>query len=127
MPLYYGLVQFDNGEFWAACISLDEAWQVDPTELGQGLIFLAGGLCHLQRGNLSGCRQLLELAVEWLAPFARADREGTLAAAVAETVNLLRTLPADGRQVAYPKLGGLRAPVGAAATRAETEAAARTA
>ncbi|HYG60811.1 MAG TPA: DUF309 domain-containing protein [Symbiobacteriaceae bacterium] len=118
MILKYGLAHFDQEDFWAACISLDEAWQDDPTDYCQGLIYLSGGFYHLQMGNLCGCRLLLELAVEWLAPFAWADREGSLAGAVAHTLTLLRAMRAGAgefRSLAYPKLGEAISPAAMAA------------
>ncbi|HEY3368983.1 MAG TPA: DUF309 domain-containing protein [Symbiobacteriaceae bacterium] len=110
MMLTYGRAQFDGEEFWAACIALDEAWQADPTEFCQGLIYLAGGFYHLQQGNARGARLLLELAVDCLAPFAWADSGSPLAKAVAEAINVLQALRAAGGRFdplrrAYPKLG----------------------
>lgn len=106
-----GLALFDQELFWEACLALDEAWQEEPTQFCQGLIYLSAGFYHLQRQNLYGSRSLLELAVEYLAPYAWATRSGTVAGAVTGAVEILRGLRESSHAMrihsdpCYPKLG----------------------
>lgn len=97
---------FDREEFWEACIELDRLWCEEPSDLYQGLIFLSAAYHHCQRRNHSACARLLELAVEWLAPYAWAHKGSPLAEAVREAVALSRRLAAGGSEsVSFPKLG----------------------
>lgn len=99
-----------DDELWSACIAFNEAWQADPSEYWQGLVFLSAGFYHLECGHVPASRMLLELAVESLAPIAWADRDGELAKTVANAVALLRKLRhTEGRSTAMEALNAARA------------------
>lgn len=104
-----GFARFDQEEFWEACMELDLLWREEPSEYCQGLIFLAAGFWHLQCQNSLGCQKLLELAVEYLAPYAYINPTSAVADAVRQAVAITRLLRTEsggghGWGVTYPKL-----------------------
>lgn len=93
MPSYRACLEpFDRGDFFAACLALDQAWQAEPTDLCQGLIFLAAGFHHLQGGRPAPGRQLLELALEYLRPHALCHPDLNLPGAMAVAARTVQAL-----------------------------------
>lgn len=66
---YFAL--FNREEFWEAHEALEEVWKESENDrFLRGLIVFAAAFVHVQRNNPSGCRKVLEKAVDWLTPYA---------------------------------------------------------
>lgn len=63
------VARFDRGEFWLAHEEMEEHWQENREELYKGLIQVAAGFLHVERGNWNGARRLLTTALEYLEPY----------------------------------------------------------
>lgn len=68
-----GVAVFNAGEFWECHAVLEPLWLEEhrpERDLYKGLIQLAGGYYHIERGNGKGALSLLTKGPELLAPFA---------------------------------------------------------
>jgi uncharacterized protein len=80
-----GLRLFEEHSFFEAHEVLEDVWRAAPEperKFLQGLIQVAVALHHHSRGNLVGCRSLLERARRNLAPYPAHHREVNLAALI---------------------------------------------
>jgi uncharacterized protein len=62
-----GLRLFDEERFFESYVHLALAWKRTRAPEIRGLVQVAGGLCHVQRGNPDGARAVLAKAVATLA------------------------------------------------------------
>lgn len=60
------VARFDRGEFWLAHEEMEELWQEDRDDAYKGLIQIAAGMLHAERGNWRGARRLLDTALGYL-------------------------------------------------------------
>lgn len=69
---YYRYFELFNAEeFWEAHEALEEIWkETKDDRFLRGLIVFAAAFVHVQRGNASGCRKVLEKCIVWLEPYA---------------------------------------------------------
>lgn len=70
--LLRGIEQFNRGEYWECHETLEDLWKDEPGDiryLYQGILLVAVGLLHLQRGNRHGAVAKLTSGIELLAPF----------------------------------------------------------
>ena len=68
-----GIAEFNRRDFFECHESIEEAWGEENGRVRvfyQGLIQVAVGCCHAQRGNLRGALDLLALGHQKLEPFA---------------------------------------------------------
>jgi len=68
------VARFDRGEFWLAHEEMEEHWQEHQEDLFKGLIQVAAGFLHAERGNWNGARRLLATALEYLEPYPGTSR-----------------------------------------------------
>ena len=64
--------QFNNGAYFVCHETLEELWndRLDPLrDIYKGVLQIAVGLLHLERGNERGARALLSRGVELVSPF----------------------------------------------------------
>jgi uncharacterized protein len=54
-----GASLFDEARYFEAYVHFTLAWKLDRPAGHRGLAMVAGGLCHIQRGNPSGARKVL--------------------------------------------------------------------
>lgn len=67
-----GLDQLDSGSYWECHETLEELWREEPSDLRylyQGVLLVAVGLLHLERGNRHGAVMKLESGTELLRRF----------------------------------------------------------
>ncbi len=67
-----GLEHFNAGEYFEAHEFLEAAWRAERgavRELYRGVLQVAVGYYHIQRGNLVGARKMFKRSRAWLAPF----------------------------------------------------------
>jgi uncharacterized protein len=54
-----GAALFDAQRYFEAYVHFTAAWKLDRPAGYRGLAMVAGGLCHVQRGNLRGARTVI--------------------------------------------------------------------
>jgi uncharacterized protein len=67
-----GLEYFNSGEYFEAHEFLEAAWRAEPgpvRELYRGVLQVAVGYFHLQRGNYAGAIKMFQRSRSWLTPF----------------------------------------------------------
>jgi predicted metal-dependent hydrolase len=68
----YGLELFNRGEYFEAHEALETAWREETgqvRELYRGILQVAVGYFHIQRGNYRGAMKMFFRARNWLSPF----------------------------------------------------------
>jgi uncharacterized protein len=106
-PYLEGLRLFDEHSFFEAHEVLEDVWRIAPEperKFLQGLIQVAVGLHHHSRGNLVGCRSLLERARRNLSIYPHAHG-GLDLTALLHSLELWRDALDQGRAVPpFPQL-----------------------
>jgi predicted metal-dependent hydrolase len=67
-----GYVLFNQGQYFDAHEELEIAWRAEKSpyrELYRGVLQVGVAYLHIQRGNYSGAKKMLERAAGWLEPF----------------------------------------------------------
>jgi predicted metal-dependent hydrolase len=98
MGLERGLELIRAGAYFDAHEELESEWRDAPTEerdFLQGLVHVAVGWLHAERGNQPGCERQLSKAARRLAPYAPRHR-GVDVARVLDQVALAATSAASG-------------------------------
>jgi len=87
--------QFNAGDYFLCHETLEELWlhREDPLrDLYKGILQIAVGLLHLQKGNLGGARTLLTRGLELVDPFAPSCRGLDLADLQGQAGKVLQNL-----------------------------------
>ena len=67
-----GIQLFNRQEFFKAHEALETAWKEEKgpiRDLYRGILQVAVGYYHIQRGNITGARKMFKLCRGWLDPF----------------------------------------------------------
>lgn len=114
-----GLNQLDEGCYWDCHETLEEAWRAEPSDLRylyQGVLLVAVGLLHLERGNRHGAVVKLDSGTELLRRF---EPEclgldvGSLRAEAEQYLRTLRENPSDlAPALSLPRPRSRRVPYG---------------
>jgi len=100
--------QFNAGDYFLCHETLEELWldRNDPLrDLYKGILQVAVGLLHLQKGNLKGARTLLTRGLELIDPFTPSCRGLDLADLQGQARRVLHTLE-DRETGGTPPRGG---------------------
>ena len=103
-----GIEQVNRGEYWECHETLEDAWRAEPGDvryLYQGILLVAVGLLHGERGNRHGALAKLESGIELLTPFDLACRGVDVAGLRADASLILAALRSANRldELALPK------------------------
>jgi len=97
--LAQAVTEFNSGAYFACHETLEELWLGTPEperRLYQGILQVAAGLLHLERGNRSGALTLLSRGSALLRPFAPTAHGLDIGALLADTARLQRELEEGG-------------------------------
>ena len=103
------LRQFNAGAYFACHETLEELWRMpdDPLrDFYKGLLQIAVGLLHRQKGNLSGARALLTRGCALIAPQAPTCLAVDVAGLLRQCEQLLQHLEDDAAPIPQIQLAG---------------------
>lgn len=105
-----GVRQFNSGEYFACHETLEDLWLAEPgpqRRLYQGILQVAVGLLHLQRGNAAGAESLLDRGSALLEPFLPVCLELDIATLVAGAREVLAALRKEGLETTRDRQSSL--------------------